>query len=174
MRIFGLILGGAIALFGLSIMFTPLRTYFLIGWMAGCVLLCNGLSMLGDGFFRKNRSLSKCIAGGITSIVGIILLVTDVQQSITQVLIVYLVAGGIMLSGFIECIIGYLMIKKNKKGLFPLIIGGISFSVGLAGMIYQNATVIVVGVVVGYHIVRIGVTIFMFARDMNKPQVIDL
>lgn len=169
-----MIIGGIITVSGLSIMFTPLRTYFLIGWITGAVLLCNGLVLLGAGLSKRKRSLSKSIVGAVTALVGVILLATDMQQILTQIIIVYLVAGGIMFSGFIECIIGYSMVKKGKKGLPTLITGGISFAVGLGGLIYQETTVVMIGLVVGYHIVRIGLNIVLFARDMNKPTVIDL
>lgn len=174
MRTFGMVIGGLLSLFGLSIMFTPLRTYFLIGWITGAVLLCNALPMLFTGLNRKTRSLSKTIVGGITAIVALILLVSDFQETLTQVLIVYLVAGGIMLSGLVECIIGYQMTKKNRKGLPTLITGGISFAIGLAGLVFQDTTVWVIGLIVGVHIVRIGVTIFWGAKNMDKPKVINL
>lgn len=174
MRLFGLLVGGLITLVGLSIMLTPLRTYFLIGWITGCVLLCNGLSMVGVGTTKGNKSLSKCVVGGITAIVGFILLMTDKQQTITQILVVNLISGGVVISGIIECIIGYMMVKRNKKGVHCLIMGGLSIAMGIAGMLFRDATVIVVGMIVGYHIVRIGATIFMFAWSMEKPKVIDI
>lgn len=172
MRIFGMIIGGLIALFGLSIILTPLRTYFLIGWITGCVLLCNGLPILFSAIRRKNRS--RIIMGLITSIIGIILLVSDFQQVLTQVVMVYLIAGGIMLSGIIELIIGYITYKNTGKGKIALIFGGISFCIGLAGIIFKDATIYIIGVIVGYHIVRIGISVFMTARDINKPDIIDI
>lgn len=171
---FGMVVGGIISLLGLSIMFTPLRTYFLIGWITGVVLLFNALPMLISGLSRRNRSLSKIIVGGITALVALILLVSDFQQILTQIIIVYLVAGGIMLSGLVECIIGYLLMKKNRRGLPTLITGGISFAIGLAGLIFQDTTVWVIGIIVGAHILRIGVSVFVSAKNMDKPKVINL
>lgn len=174
MRTFGMVVGGLISLFGLSIMLTPLRTYFLIGWITGAVLLCNALPMLFSGLRRKTRSLSRIIVGGITAVVALLLLFTHFQQILTQVIIVYLVAGGIMLSGFIECIIGYQMTKKGNSGLPTLITGGISFAIGLCGLIFQQTTVIVIGIIVGVHILRIGASIFFAAKNMDKPLIINL
>lgn len=171
MRIFGMLIGGIIALFGLSIMITPLRTYFLIGWIIGLILLCNGVSMLFSGI--KMRSRSKKIAGLTTTLIGVILLVTDVQQILTQMIIVYIVAGGIMIVGLIECLIGYTMVKNEQGSPFTLIMGVISFLVGLFGLIFQDATVIVIGLIVGYHIIRIGLSVFTFARNMNKPIILE-
>lgn len=172
MKKIGMICGGLITLFGLSIIFTPLRTLFIIGSIVGLVLLCNGLSTLIGGLKKKSRS--KSIVGIVTTAVGLFLLFTEMQQTLTQVIIIYLVAGGIMLTGFIECVIGATLIKKKENGTPTLIIGFISLLIGLAGIIYKETTVIVIGAIVGYHIVRIGLNIFVFARDFDKPQVIDL
>ncbi len=172
MRTFGMILGGLIALFGLSIILTPLRSYFLIGWITGVVLLFNGLPMLLSAIRRKNRS--RIIMGLITTIVGAILLISDFNHILTQVVMVYLIAGGIMLSGIIELLIGYIAYKNTGTGKLALIFGGISFCIGLAGIIFKNATIYIIGVIVGYHIVRIGIAIFMTARDINKPDIIDV
>lgn len=173
MKTFGMIIGGIITLIGLSIMVTPLRTYFLIGWITGVVLFFNGLSMVCMGL-RKNRSLSKCLVGTVTCIVGFILLASDFQQTITQVIIVNLVAGGIILSGIIECIVGYCLVKANRQGIPTLVTGGVSFAVGLAGIVFKDATVIVIGLIVGFQMVRIGASIFMYARDIGKPKVVNL
>lgn len=173
MRKAGLITGAIITLLGLSVMATPLRTYFIIGWIIGCVLLCNGLTTLWTSIRKKNRNINKCIMGAITTLIGVALLVTDLQQILTETLVVYLVAGGIMISGLIECFVGYFAIKNKNKGIPTLILGLISFSVGVAGLIYQHATVIIIGVFVGYHIVRIGISIFTSARSMEKPIIID-
>lgn len=112
--------------------------------------------------------------GLITSIVGAILLVSDFNHILTQVVMVYLIAGGIMLSGIIELLIGYIAYKKTGTGKLALIFGSISFCIGLAGIIFKNATIYIIGVIVGYHIVRIGLAIFMTARDINKPDIIDV
>lgn len=172
MRKFGMIGGGLIALLGLGIILTPLRTFFIIGTIVGLVLLCNGLSTLFGGLKKKSRS--KSIVGIVTTAVGLFLLFTEMQQTLTEVIIIYLVAGGIMLTGFIECVIGVNLMKKKENGIPTLIIGAISFAIGLGGIIYKETTVMVIGAIVGYHIVRIGLNIFVFARDFDKPQVITL
>lgn len=171
MRKTGLISGAIIALFGISIMFTPLRTYFIIGWIAGCVLLFNGLSLFFNGLAKSTRNTSKAAAGGITILIGIILLVTDLQQVLTQVVIVNLIAGGILLSGIVECIFGYIIVKQNNSSAKPLIFGIISVIIGLSGLIFKQTTVLIIGFIVGYHIFRIGINIFSFARSLDKPDV---
>lgn len=173
MKKIGMVVGVLIAVFGLSIMLTPLRTYFLIGWIAGIVLLFNGLSVLFSGLSKRGRSTSKCIIGGVTSAIGLALLVTDLQQVLTQSVIVYMVAGGIMLSGIIECVVGYVMVKNEQKATKTLVFGGISFVLGLVGLLYKDATVIIIGVIVGYHIVRVGISIFGYAKNIDEPIVLD-
>lgn len=174
MKRVAMVLGGLLSLMGFSIMFTPIRTYFLIGWITGCVLLCHGLSTLGDGLGKRNRNLRKILVGAVTILVGGGLMATDLQQTLPQLIIVYIVAGGILVSGLIECIIGYLMLKKGQKSLPTLIFGGISCAVGLAGLIFKDATVMVIGFVVGYHILRMGLNLFFFGKNYDKPQVINL
>lgn len=171
MKLFTTIVGGLITLFGVSIMLTPLRTYFLIGWIVGVVLLCNGLSMLFTGLRYKIKS--KKFVGITTTLIGIVLLVTDLQQILTQIFIVYLVAGGIMLVGFVECIIGYMLVKKGQGGMYTLVVGAISFAVGLFGLIFKEATVIVIGLIVGYHIVRIGLNVISFSKYMGAQVILD-
>lgn len=160
MRKFGMVVGALIAVFGVSVMATPLRTYFIISWIIGCVLLCNGLGTVINGLAKKSRSITKCIAGLTTAIIGIVLLATDFEQT----LIVYLVAGGIMISGLVETIYASSLKKREEKYLKPAIMGVISFIVGLVGIFLQDATVTIIGIVVGYYIVRIGLSVFTFAR----------
>lgn len=170
----GMLIGGLIALAGIGTMLTPLRTYFLIGWVTGCVLLFHGLSTLGMGLIGKNRSLSKCIVGLISSVIGVVMLVLDQQNTIAQHIIVYFVAGGILLSGLVECFIGWALRKKEKPWVSTFLFGVISLGVGLAGIVFQQATVVIIGVVVGYHIFRVGYTMFQFFYTYDKPRVIDL
>lgn len=172
MRLFGMVMGAIISLIGLSIMFTPLRTYFVIGWITGMVLLFQGVPMFFSGLKRKSRG--KMIAGMITTIVAILLLVSDLQQILTMTITVYLVAGGILLSGLVEFIIGLQLLKKDRNGLLPVVTGGVSIAIGLAGLIFKETTVVVIGVIVGVHILRIGVSVFFQAKNMDKPQVINL
>lgn len=170
----GMIFGGLVTIFGLSIMATPLRTYFLLGWIAGCVFLFNGLSLVFSGLSKHNRNLSKCVVGSVTALIGVVLLVTDLQQILTQALVIYLVAGGILLSGVVECVAGYVMTRYNQNASKTFILGGISIALGVAGLVFKDATVIIIGVVVGYHIVRLGMTIFNSARNLDSVVIVDM
>lgn len=184
MKIFGLVTGALVTILGLSIMLTPLRMYFLIGWVIGIVLTCNGLSLLLSGIKKEKKNKGLTFIGIVTTLVGIILLVTDLQQLLTEIIIVYLITGGIMFSGLVECIIGFNLKKRGKNPVPALLIGGISLAVGLAGIIFHDATVKVIGLVVGYHIVRIGITIFMATynggkvvnavKDLDSVEIIDI
>ncbi|MFI3254159.1 MAG: DUF308 domain-containing protein [Eubacteriales bacterium] len=174
MKLFGTVTGFLVTIFGISIMFNPFQTFEIIDWMIGIVLLCNGLSMLFDGLRKGNPNRSKVIIGIVTTILGIVLLVTDSLQTLTTVIVVYLVAGGIMVSGLIECILGYLSIKKGNPNMHTLIIGIFSFVIGLAGLIFQSAAARVIDLFMGYHVVRIGLTILFATLNMDKPKVINL
>lgn len=167
----GLVVGILVILLGLSVIFTPIRTYFLIGWMIGLIFLVNGASVLFVGFRKKPKNKSQMSIGLTFTILGIVLLVSDNLYILSQNIIVYLVAGGILLSGLIECFIGVKLVKA-KRGFFTLLFGIISCCVGLAGLLHKEATSMLMSAVVGYFIIKIGVSIFMFARDFEKPQVI--
>lgn len=174
MKKFLMIVGAIISLFGLSIMFTPLRTYFILGWITGCVLICTGGSLLLTGLKRRNRSLGLCLMGTVTLVVGLVILGSDLQQSMPETVIVHLVAGGILISGLVECILGYFLMKRGEKALVNFLGGLGSFALGLGGLLFQDMAVIVIGVVVGYHITRMGLQIFFWGKNLDKPQVIDL
>lgn len=167
MKNLAMVCGALIALFGLSIMLTPLRTYFLIGWVAGFVLIFNGISTL----LGKGRRYSK--SGIVTLLIGIVLLITDLQQVLSQVIIVYLVAGGVMVSGIIECIFAYIMIKSNQKAGKTMFLGIVSFSLGLSGLLFKDIALVIIGVIVGYHIFRVGLNIFGYAKNFDKPVILD-
>lgn len=181
MKKIGMLIGIIISLFGLSIILTPLRTYFIVGWIAGFILLCNGLPLLLVGVRKRTRSLSKCIIGAITTIMGIVLLITDAQHMLTEAIIVYCIAGSIILSGLVECLVAFKMLKNKQNGIQTLITGILSLCIGLGSLIFKDTTVIVIGVIVGYHIIRTGVNIFLFSRNIDryfynksKPDVINL
>lgn len=170
----GLVIGGLITILGLSIMLTPLRTYFLVGWVIGIILLFNGILMFGSGFRKNRRSGSKMTVGLVTTLIGGTLLITDSLQMLTQNLIVYFVAGGILFSGMVECFVGYKRIKSGIPGLPTFILGIISTAVGIFAFLYQNTTVLVIGAIVGFHIAKIGLNIFLAAYNMDKPRILDV
>ncbi len=173
MKTFGMIMSVVLALLGLSIMFTPLRLYFIIGWITGFVLLLHGIPLFFSGLPKKRRNHSKVILGLITSVVGTVLMVSHFLDSLTQILMVYLVAGGILLSGLMECFWGYQLKKRGGKYLSTLIFGICSCAMGLVGLIFQQTTEIVIGFLVGYHICRMGISLFCKIRDWDKDKILD-
>lgn len=173
MKKIGMILGLGCILLGLCIMFTPMRIYFLLGWVTGIVFLFHGVPILASGVLHKPRIRNKIYHGATTVLIGITLLATDFLQILTQQFIVYIVAGGILISGLFECFVGYAFFKGEKKGLLMLLMGIISCVVGISGIIFQNATVMVIGGIIGFFLIKIGVSLFVYARDYDKPRVID-
>lgn len=168
------ILGLLVSLFGLSIMVTPLRTYFIIiGWMIGSLLLLVGVPTLLTGIFKKQRSISRILVGAIPTVIGFLLVSTDLQQTLTQNLVIFFIAGGIVLTGLSECIIGCVLFKQQKKGFLTILVGLISVGVGLASMYYSDASAFVLGLVVGYHILRMGISLLMLAKDYDKPHILE-
>lgn len=167
------ILGMLVSLFGLSIMITPLRTYFIIGWMIGSLLLLVGVPTLLTGIFKKQRSISRILVGAIPTVIGFLLVSTDLQQTLTQNLVIFFIAGGIVLTGLSECFIGCVLFKQQKKGFLTILVGLISVGVGLASMYYSEASAFVLGLVVGYHILRMGISLLMLAKDYDKPHILE-
>lgn len=170
----GMLMGLCSALLGLCVIFTPMRIYFLLGWVTGIPFLCHGITMVAATFFSKSPTKSKVIHGIVTSLVGVALIGTDIFQILTQQLIIFLVAGGILISGLIECFVGYTYFKYEKKGLMTLVMGIASCIVGIAGIVFQETTVTVIGCIVGFFFIKIGASLFTYARDYDKPRVIDL
>ncbi len=161
-----------LVLFGLSIMFTPLRVYFLLGWVAGAVILCNGLSSLINQFNQKTKSRSKIITGLVGTIVGGILLVSDFRENITESFVVYLITAGITLTGLVECGFGLLFWKKDKAALIPLVMGLVSLGIAVLALANQEATSTIISVIVGFYVMKMGASVFVFTRDFDKPRVI--
>lgn len=161
-----------LVLFGLCIIFTPLRIYFLLGWVAGAVILCNGLSSLIAQFTQKKKSRSKIITGLVGTVIGVILLVSDLQQSITESFIVYLVTAGIALTGLVECGFGLLFWKKDKSALIPLVMGMISLGIAVLALANQEATSTIISAIVGFYVMKMGASVFVFTKDYDKPRVI--
>lgn len=172
MKKLGMLIGGLISAFGISIMATPLRTYFLIGWIAGAVFLVNGLSLLFSGMSKRNKNSGKCVVGAVTTFIGTTLLVTDLSQILTQTIIIYIVAGGILLSGIIEIIIGYSYVKNGGTAK-TIVFGLISAVIGIIGLLFKQTTLIMLGIIVGYHVLRVGISIFSYAKNIDKPIILD-
>lgn len=169
----GMIIGILISLFGVSIILTPFKTYFILGSIAGFVLLINGVPSLIVNLIRKDRKLFKIIVPAITTFLGFILVATDMAQVLTQTIIVYIIAGGIIITGLIECISSLAVIKKDKRAIETLVIGIISLILGFLCITFKETTVVIIGASVGFYILRIGLNLFVFARDYNKPYIID-
>ncbi len=171
MRLTGLIIGGLIVAAGLAFILTPLRMYLIIGWLVGSLLIVGMLVEVVKHLKCKSFGKMQIIEAVVMLGLGIALIATDLQQTLTQVVIVYIVAGGLAISGLIKLIVAYISVKKGKKALGIIVNGALSLLIGIAGFVFKNAVATIIGVLVGFHIANFGLTIFIAAWHMKKTIV---
>ena len=154
-----MIVGLASIALGLILITRPFKSVAALAWLAGLFLLIGGIS----GFFGARRQ-EVGIGWAIVSVIsGLVLLVwPDVTVQVVAV-----VAGiGYLLRGVIRAVVAFM--DHDEYTMPLLVVGVIGALVGIAIIAWPDATVAVVGVVLGLGAVIAGIGEIMSSLELKR------
>lgn len=154
-----MIVGLASIALGLILITRPFKSVAALAWLAGLFLLIGGIS----GFFGAKRQ-EVGIGWAVVSVIsGLVLLIwPDVTVQVVAV-----VAGiGYVLRGVIRAVVA--LMEHDELTMPLLVVGVIGALVGVAIIVWPDATVAVVGIVLGLGAVIAGIGEILSSLELKK------
>lgn len=153
-----MIVGLASIALGLILITSPFKSVAALAWLAGLFLLIGGIS--GFGARRQEVGIGWAIVSVIS---GLVLLVwPDVTVQVVAV-----VAGiGYLLRGVIRAVVAFM--DHDQYTMPLLVVGVIGALVGIAIIAWPDATVAVVGVVLGLGAIIAGIGEIMSSLELKR------
>ena len=131
MGIISVIIGVLLAIFGISVIFTPMTNFLALGTLVAIVLLVWGIVTLVRAVSIKKYDLIFGLSI-IAIILGFLLLLSPATTFATDMLILYLVAVFAVVRGIIAIVMGARTVKINKgKAVAEIIIGILAIIIGI-------------------------------------------
>ena len=164
MKIFRIILGILMAIFGLTCIFTPLKTAFGVNIMIAILTVVYGV--IGIVWSIKNKTFGIGFVFYILSVAfGICVFFLPMLMAITNHLIARLVAGWIVVQGIVT-IITAIMERKvfaSKKWIIQVIMGVIGIVIGIYSfmhpLLFGVLAAGVIGLLLGIYFLQAGISI---------------
>lgn len=165
MKIFSMVLGVILVLCGISCICTPVMTFLDAGYFLIILLMVYGIMGIIRAVSQKNYDVSFLFA--ILSILlgGVILFVPGLRL-MTDGMLLYLMAGWILLQGVVNI---FLSIRQKKTGkgmgwLWTLILGILGLLVGVYSALHPLLIAITFGILVGIYFIESGISLFVIAQ----------
>ena len=169
-KIVAIAVGILMVIGGMSCMLAPGMTYLSLAWIAGILMIVEGVSTIVAFFAsREARDVDGWdMFGGIISLAfGIILLGSNLMQALTDVFILYLVAAWIVMKGILR-IVAALRIHSVRKaeGLedgpgrnwwLLLVLGILMIVMGVVCFTHPVALAIAIGFYIGFSVLAAGI-----------------
>lgn len=163
MKVLSAVLGVLMAILGISLTFTPLRTFMSSGYYLAIMLVVYGTIGIIKAVTSKKYSLGFVLS--ILSFIGGILLFALPQFIVlTDAILVYSMSVWFIFEGVVG-IINSLRLKKNnsKKWGWVLALGIIGLIVGIYSVFHPLLSAIAMGVLIGIYFVQSGLTMALNA-----------
>ena len=163
-RILGILAGVFIIITGVLSLFTPLRSYGMVGWLIAFAMAFDGVAkiMVWNDYRKIGISDTWALVGGILSaLLGVLLLCSVSGRLAADVIIAYLVAGWLVFAGIVRIARSITMrdVAKNlgtqlgsNWGL-ALVVGIIMVVLGVFCMIYPGVVMVAIGWQIGFALI---------------------
>ncbi|MDO4807201.1 MAG: DUF308 domain-containing protein [Coriobacteriales bacterium] len=163
-RIFGILAGVFLIITGVLSLFTPLRSYGMVGWLIAIALVSDGVAKIMVWYDYRKIGISDtwALVGGILSaLVGILLICSVNGRLATDVIIAYAIAMWIVFAGIVRIARSITMrdIQKNLGTMLgsnwglALIVGIIMVVFGVFCMIYPGVVMVAIGWWIGFALI---------------------
>lgn len=163
-RILGILVGVFLIITGILSLFTPLRSYGMVGWLIAIALIFDGVAkvMVWNDYRKIGISDTWALVGGVVSaLVGLLLVCSVSGRLAADVIIAYAIALWILFAGIVRIARSITMrdINKNLGGMLgsnwslALIVGGIMVVLGIFCMIYPGIVMVAIGWWIGFALI---------------------
>lgn len=157
MKVLSVLFGIILAIFGVSLMATPLITYLSIAYYLGILLLTYGIIGIITAVMVKKYGLN--LAFSILSLVGgIALIALPGLRIFTEMIGVFVMAAWMVIQGAFG-IAGSVKAKRNGNKLWWLILifGIVGLVLGLYSLVHPLLSAVATGLLVGLYFLQSGI-----------------
>ncbi len=169
MGIASIILGILIALAGFLCLFTPILTFFSIGYFIIILFFIYGIWTIIHSIVTKRYGISL-VFGILSLIVGIVGLVYPADLTLSTDMFILFLAGGWFIAQGIFSIIMAFQQKKliGSFGWFGLIMGILSIFVGGYSFFQPVAMILTLGILVSIYFIETGFSLVSLGTMYNS------
>ena len=163
MKVLSVIFGVLMAILGISLTFTPLRTFMSSGYYLAIMLVVYGSIGIINAITSKKYNLNFVLSI-IGFIGGLLLFALPRFILLTDAILVYSMSVWFIFEGVVG-IINSLRLKKNssKKWGWVLALGIIGVIVGIYSIFHPLLSAVAMGVLIGIYFVQSGLTLALAA-----------
>lgn len=163
-RILGIVAGAFIVFTGVLSLFTPLRSYGMVGWLIAFALFFDGIAkvMVWNDYRKIGISDTWALVGGILSaVMGFALMCSVGGRLAADVIIAYVVACWLVFAGIVR-IARSLTMRSAQKQLntklgtnwsLALVIGIVMTVLGVVCMLYPGIVMVAIGWQIGWALI---------------------
>jgi len=170
MKIVSIIIGIILVISGIFCFATPATTFFSIGSvLVGFLLFIMGFYQILSFFPRSSgSSVWELIGGILTVVVSILLLINIPAQIIIDVVLIYIFAVWILISGIIRIFVAAKF--KPRYWGFGLAVGILSAILGLYSFFHPIITAFALGILIGLWVVAYGVSMIVMGIALPRKK----
>lgn len=165
MRILSIICGIIMALFGVSLTFTPITTFLSTGYFFAIMLLVSGIIGIINGFVSHKYSY-KFIFSVISAVLGIIMAIAPITRFLAEGMLLNIMAIWFILQGIISIIIAVKNKNvQNKTWILKLILGIVGLLIGIFTFIHPIILAVALGILIGIYFIESGISMIITSND---------
>lgn len=168
MKAITIILGILTVLAGFFCIAHPAFTAFSIAWILGFLLILSGINILVSFFGKKEGSKSDVFFGILSIICGIAMLCNYWFQLFTDVIIVTIVAGLILLMGIVRISASLKLKKAEQPWVLAMISGILSVLIAIMAFINPIAGVVLIDYILAFIFIVQGINLLSFGIAIKK------
>lgn len=174
MKVLTIIAGILMMVVGIFCLFTPGLTFLSVSWLIGLMLVLSGVSLVADYLvLRKTRLVGALdlLMGILSGVLGIVLLVNQPMQLVTEMVAVYLLGVWMLVSGIIRIVeaIAARKIPGSAWG-WTLVLGCLMVALGIYSFFHPVAAMFAIGWLIGFYILLAGVDLVSFGTALHKVE----
>lgn len=171
MKVITIILGSMIIIGGVYCLFVPGATFLTLGWLVGISLVIAGINAI-MAYVAKRKigttTVWDLLGGILTLLLGILVLANIFAQLLTDAMLIYLFATGIMLAGIFRIVASTRLKKLGLSWVWMLVVGVLTVLVGLYSLFHPILTAISLGYLIGFWVIASGINLLSLGISMNS------
>lgn len=170
MKTAGIVLGILTALVGVYAFCVPLSVFLGIAWVIAILIVVNGVDAIVDGASGVNKNVGKIVLGSLVTLGGILLFFSGILRFMTDIFMVYLIGGALIVYGVFQIYSGWKTRTVSKgMGIASIVCGVLSVIGGILAFGHPLLTMISVGYIIAFNLIMQGVNMIVIA--VNKRSV---
>jgi len=167
MKALSILFGIILAIFGVSLMATPLMNYLQIANCIAILLMTYGIFGLATAVMLKKYELNL-VYSALSLIGGIIIAAVPGIRILMEMVGVYVIAAWIIIQGALA-IAGCVKAKRNGKSLWWLILifGITTLLLGIYSFMHPLLTAVLTGILIGLYFLQAGINMFFMSDNIE-------